>query len=49
MTDDELLDTLVGRRRVTGEMRGLPLSQSWLARRVLGGRFVEVRVVERLG
>jgi hypothetical protein len=46
MTDDDLLDQLVGSWRVTGDLRGDPLSQAWTAKRVLGGRFVEVRVTD---
>ena len=43
-TDDELLEALVGTWRVTGQMRGQPLAQSWSASRALGGKFVEIRV-----
>ncbi|HEY6959692.1 MAG TPA: hypothetical protein VI814_12785 [Candidatus Limnocylindria bacterium] len=44
MSDDELLDQLVGTWRISGEMRGEPLAQRAVAQRALGGRFVEIRV-----
>jgi hypothetical protein len=44
MTDEELLDSLEGSWRVTGELRGTALSQLITARRVLAGKFVELNV-----
>ena len=44
LPDEDLLDRLEGSWRVTGDVRGSPLSQSIVARRALAGRFVELRV-----
>jgi hypothetical protein len=46
LTDEELLDQLEGSWRVTGEVRGNPLSQAITARRAFAGKFVELRVTE---
>jgi hypothetical protein len=46
VTDDELLDHLVGTWRITGTMRGEPLAQTAVATRALHGRFVEIRVTD---
>lgn len=44
VTDDELLECLVGTWRIRGTMRGQPLEQRAVATRMLGGKFVEMRV-----
>lgn len=44
VTDDELLECLVGTWRIWGTMGGQPLEQRAVATRALGGKFVEIRV-----
>lgn len=44
MTDEELLEHLVGTWRVTGEVRGNALSQVVRGQRALGDTFVELRI-----